>query len=511
MSFTNKKYYPILKWVQEQRVKVFVPKYPPEIGEVAGEVVEQRRRCISMLSARSAEAVDDELRTRWANMLRTTPACLLPYMDNADKYAVFERDTYYEAVGVVAGVAKSGLKWTYKPLLTPKTPDEKAALERVTETIAEAIEKELKHAWAAEVRKVPASMRSNMPDEPPEQFLEDVYFGIVRKATQAMPSGSSTEDAPLQSQSVCDDVTQQFHQRPSMQNITQAEIVPEEAFYLGAMEVLNMQLPVDRVFKREGYLASTSLNTRKVLTRNPRASPKKRNANERSETTVCDVIVIDKTGPVVVSCWGCIVQSLEAVIDAHLRRVGSNSSEKPLVLFENLRAQALVSSMYNGEILTSLNHLQTMRDAQNNKLSTVSILTTPTSACMTTATMNMPQSSVVVKQSSDLDDRPAPFRVSVVGVIVDVSALGEVSAKGNPKRNLRIVDKYGQWLSCVLIGEEALNTDLVDGVEAIFFFAHARGGTSTSEGALFMFNGPCCRVIGRNRVAPKLQRQIQIQ
>ena len=34
---------------------------------------------------------------------------------------------------------------------------------------------------------VPGSMRALLPAEPPMQFLKEVYFGIVRKAVQAMP------------------------------------------------------------------------------------------------------------------------------------------------------------------------------------------------------------------------------------------------------------------------------------------------------------------------------------
>ena len=34
---------------------------------------------------------------------------------------------------------------------------------------------------------VPGSMRALLPPEPPMRFLKEVYFGIVRKAVQAMP------------------------------------------------------------------------------------------------------------------------------------------------------------------------------------------------------------------------------------------------------------------------------------------------------------------------------------
>ena len=195
---------------------------------------------------------------------------------------------------------------------------------------------------------------------------------------------------------------------------------------------------------------------------------------------------------------------------AYRHEVGPNSSVKPLVLFENLKAVPLVGNAYNGEILTSLNHLRTMRDAHNNSLSKVSLLRTPTAACMTTHTFNMPPSSVVLRQFADLEDKAPPYRISIAGVAVDVSAIGEVYANGNPKRNLKIVDRRGFWLSCVIVGEQALCTNLVDGVEAIFFFSHARTGTSTSEGALFMFASSCLMVLGRSPVTPKLERQIRL-
>ena len=180
------------------------------------------------------------------------------------------------------------------------------------------------------------------------------------------------------------------------------------------------------------------------------------------------------------------------------------------MLFENLKAVSLVGNAYNGEILTSLNHLRTMRDSQNNSLSKVSLPRTPTTACMTTHTFNMPPSSVVVKQFADLEDKDPPYRTSIAGVAVDVSAIGDVSANGNPKRNLKIVDRRGFWLSCVIVGEQALCTNLVDGIEVISFFSHARAGTSTSEGALFVFDSSCLMLLGKSPMTPRLERQIKL-
>ena len=154
------------------------------------------------------------------------------------------------------------------------------------------------------------------------------------------------------------------------------------------------------MFNKEGYLASTLLSKRTVAYRNSMSSPKKRSVCETSETTVCDVIVIDKTGPVLVSLWGDVIESLEAIVDAHRQQVGSTSSEKPLLLFENLKAVSPLNKSYHGEILTSLNQLQTTRDGQNQALSKVSLLTTPTSACMTEAEFTLPPPSVVVKNLS---------------------------------------------------------------------------------------------------------------
>ena len=136
VSFLETEYYTILQGVLKERITLFVPKYPPEIGNVAAQVVEQRRKWISMLTAGSAEAIETELRARWEETLRTSPACLRSCMDNAENYAIFERDAYYESVAHVADVAQSGLTWTYRPLITPETADEKAAIAGVTENLS---------------------------------------------------------------------------------------------------------------------------------------------------------------------------------------------------------------------------------------------------------------------------------------------------------------------------------------------------------------------------------------
>ena len=326
---------------------------------------------------------------------------------------------------------------------------------------------------------------------------------------QTVPLDGNKKSSEIITQSVFVDGTQGCLQRSLMQKIYKAEEMTAEVYHVGAMEVLNMQLPDKRVFNKEGYLASIVLITRTVAMRTSSSSPKKRYMNEHSETTVLDVIVIDKTGPVLVSLWGSIVNTLEKLMIAFRYKVGPNSSVKPLVLFENLKAATWVSSSYNGEILSSMNHLRAMHDAQNHSLTKVSFLRTPTAACMTTHTFNMPQSSVVVTQFAILEDRAPPYCISVAGVAMDVSAAIDVSAE-NPKRNLKIVDRRGFWLRCVIVGEQALRTSLVDGVKAVFFFGHARAGTSTSEGALFMFYASRFIVLEKSAIMPRLEGQSKL-
>ena len=92
------------------------------------------------------------------------------------------------------------------------------------------------------------------------KFLKEMNFGIVREAVQAMSLDNSKANSGISSQSFFGDVTQQFHQRPLMQTISQPQKLAADLCHLGAMEVLNIQLPDERVFNRQGYLTSTLLH-----------------------------------------------------------------------------------------------------------------------------------------------------------------------------------------------------------------------------------------------------------
>ena len=83
--------------------------------------------------------------------------------------------------------AKPCPAWRYKPLLTPETEDEKAAVAKVTQDAAEDIAQNLQQKWVSEVNTAPVNLRSCMPQEPPLEFLKEVYFGLVSMAVQAVP------------------------------------------------------------------------------------------------------------------------------------------------------------------------------------------------------------------------------------------------------------------------------------------------------------------------------------
>ena len=66
-------------------------------------------------------------------------------------------------------------------------------------------------------------------------------------------------------------------------------------------------------------------------------------------------------------------------------------------------------------------------------------------------------------------------------------------------------------LSSVIVGEQALDINLVDGVEAVVFIGHARAGTFTWKRALLMFSASCFMVCGQRPMLRKQERQIKVQ
>ena len=181
------------------------------------------------------------------------------------------------------------------------------------------------------------------------------------------------------------------------------------------------------------------------------------------------------------------------------------------MLIENVRALRTVANEWNGEIITSMNYLTSVRNAQGGCSTKISLRTVPTSPFLTEATFVLPPSSIILSQFSLLERVCAPYRVSLKGVLADVGDSGELTLQGNPKKTFKIVDDLGYWMAGVLFGEHALQDDLTDDTEVSVFFASARPSTANYDGSVNVNDRAFIMILQSGCARPTLHRQVMVR
>ena len=514
-EYVQSEYFPLLQEAVTQRQSKFTPKFPVEIGDATTEVAKQRRDWVLSLTSESAELVTKEVLRRWGCLLSECSSYLRASMDTAKSFAIFEEDNYYQCVEAISLSECNTSKWVYKPQVKAETDIEKSWVAKVTQESAKTIEHSLHQKWITEVSKMPSRLQSTLPIEAPVEFVKDVLFDTIRDVVETIPSEADSSKTKVVTSSSVVDITQQFNRRSTA---TDPQVLPSstlEAQFIGAMDVLKMTLPSEGIFKFEGYLISTQLKLRSIA--NPQ-SPSKRPAQgkasqEKGDTKVLDVMAVDKSGPIQVSLWGDVAETMVRLTEEYVRNMGPQCHKKPLVLFENVRIMRTVANNFNGNSLTNMNYLQSVRGphGQVHAPTKVTLLPTPTSAFLVSATFVIPSSEVVVTNFvSFLEGVQAPYRVSVKGIVTDIAESGTYSLQGNPKRAFKLVDEYGFWVNCTIVGEQAYSDELVDSAEIIIFFASARAATASAEGALFGFDNACMMAFGSAKSRHILERQVKI-
>ena len=329
-------------------------------------------------------------------------------------------------------------------------------------------------------------------------------YSDAKVSPEAVVSQASSSSHPSDQRYTSDQIMAQPLSRPSGAQPLGSE--PTEARYVGAMQLLTDDFGSEAVLKYEGYLASKSMTPRTKQS----SSPRKRGVEPVKEMRVFYVLLVDPTGPVLVYLCRDLATTFEDLMAEFLRKHPPPSNLRPIVVLENVRAVQEVANQWNGTIVTTMKHLQTVRAVSGVAASQLSFAETPTSPFMEPARFQRPPPSVVLSHFSILEQTQTPFRVSVRGVVFDVGVL-QISGQGNSKRSFKLVDEVGSWVSCVAFGDEARKSAIDECTEVVLFFASGRGAKSSSEGALFVFPNSCVMAFGKVKARQALRGQVEIR
>ncbi len=104
-----------------------------------------------------------------------------------------------------------------------------------------------------------------------------------------------------------------------------------------------------------------------------------------------DFIAVGNTGPVNITLWGGEeAKALESMALRFSQNVESSSSTRPIVFLDIVRPVSMVANKWNGQIVTPMQILQSVRPRKGLPGAKVSFVQAPSSPFLTNATLRCP-------------------------------------------------------------------------------------------------------------------------
>ena len=194
---------------------------------------------------------------------------------------------------------------------------------------------------------------------------------------------------------------------------------------------------------------------RNVTPRDLSQSPRKRSITDGDESNVaCDLLLVDNTGPVLVTLWGNVVN------------VWYSSVRNPATPFVNLVGMRVADlparSTWHGTSLTPIRVLHSTPTIGSRPGTTLTMLPSPTSPYLMSVMYIAPMPPVCVTQFMSVRSKlKAPFRITLRGIISDLSEM-LLSQQEATKRTFNVVDDAGMWIRCCALGLSARSRALAN-------------------------------------------------
>ena len=215
--------------------------------------------------------------------------------------------------------------------------------------------------------------------------------------------------------------------------------------FIGSLSVL-LHVEVGARVHYEGKLVYGDPSPRELPPKEALGSPRKRSfqCNETNESnTVCDILMTDNTGPVIITLWEDLVHTWYATM---------GNPATPYIRLTNLRVAELSRTEWNGTCLTRIRVLHSTPSTALRSGTALSRMAEPTSPYLTRLTYTIPEAPACIGQFLSLQSKlRAPFRITLRGTIDDLSDV-LLTQQDSKKRTFILVDGAGMWLRCCALG-----------------------------------------------------------
>ena len=524
-----------------------------------GMPMEAKQALLAGRSAEELEEVNVSVALAWADRRAAFPASLRAALP-ADAPREFFQEQYYV---ILKGMmerrgfadATDGALLELDTPLPMVQPDE--STEGLSVTVKEAlvagrsredfdaVGQALATAWADCCRAIPAALRAALPEDPPADFCKEQYYLILKSMTESgmfeTKRGAGSLQAPGAASLILNSACGAASSRPASKarriegsrlshgelgvdgvlgdlsvEVRTAAPQADAAEYIGSIAVY-ADGGVDGYFVYEGYVLAHDDKPRAVGKGDAGKSPSKRKASAPEKTTMAmDVLVMDRTGPLILTLWDDAVKQFLAEVAAKqtgARRGGrAEQQQKPIIRVTNVRVSSLSSSDWNGAMVTPIRTLHTSSARSPlMPVTKVMALVTASSPFMAPGrAYEVPARGVCVDFLGLKDRLEAPFRGTFSGVVTSVQDMGATVA-GSPKRVFCLVDPAGAFIQCCAVGHNAGSRALADGMRAVVYHGTGRGPIGSAPGMLYLLKDALLMPVTQVDVVPEPTIEIAIK
>ena len=207
-------------------------------------------------------------------------------------------------------------------------------------------------------------------------------------------------------------------------------------------------------------------------TYNASISGSPRRGLSETDSSVRNLLCVDRTGPAVITLWGKSCEDFQRALQSTVSM--SPPGSKWYVTVERVRVQPLGTSATNGNILTPMKSMHSIV-ASSAQETSIAITSTAVSPFLRDHAYVAPMPPYCIDNYQNARTQfVLPFRATIRGTVNDVTT-GDFTNTGLPKTSFALVDSLGAWLHCSATGHRnAGSKALVDGTEIIAYNVNAR-------------------------------------
>ena len=254
----------------------------------------------------------------------------------------------------------------------------------------------------------------------------------------------------------------------------------------------------------EGKLVCGDPVPRELAFKEASGSPRKRssqNLENRDSNTACDLVLIDNTGPVLITLWDDAVHTWYSTM---------GNPATPYIRLTNLRVAEIRRTEWNGPSLSRMRVLHSTSSTARRPGTALSRTAEPTSPYLTRFTYTIPEAPACISQFLSLQSKlRAPFRITLRGIIDDLSDM-MLTQQDTKKRAFILVDAAGMWLRCCALGRCAQSRCLANGNEVILYYGTGRGVRGSSPPMVYLMKESVILQTACSQRTPTKRAEIQI-